>query len=405
LYFKRRQVMKRVLICFSVVVMAWPGNRVMAQTVEKSSGVVKMTMKKKEEETRASEFSAPTSIRMQKKTAVEEPAGTGEFSWITPVQSTVRTSESTYQVKATVNSFENISFVNVFVNGEFVKNIMPPANNIKQMVIDEPMELSVGPNQMDFTAVTVSGKKIESKLIIDYDISIATYYALVIAVQDYDDPEINDLKQPIKDATRFIDIISSQYNFDRENIDFMKNPTRADIIGKLLQMRNRVTPEDNLLIYYAGHGWWDEEMKTGYWFPKDASRDNPVDWLPNTDLTNYLSVLKTKHTLLISDACFSGGIFESRAAFNNVRSVEKLYKVPSRKAMTSGALNEVPDESVFIEYLIKRLAENNKKYLPGVELYSSMREAVENNSKNEPQYGTIQGVGDEGGDFIFIRRN
>jgi hypothetical protein len=282
---------------------------------------------------------------------------------------------------------------------------MPPASNIKQMVIDEPMELSVGPNQMDFTAVTVTGKKIESKLIIDYDISIATYYALVIAVQDYDDPDINDLKQPIRDATRFIDIISSQYNFDKENIDFMKNPTRADIIGKLLQMRNKVTTEDNLLIYYAGHGWWDEEMKTGYWFPRDADRDNPVDWLPNTDLTNYLSVLKTKHTLLISDACFSGGIFESRAAFNNVRSVEKLYKVPSRKAMTSGALNEVPDESVFIEYLIKRLAENNKKYLPGAELYSSMREAVENNSKNEPQYGTIQGVGDEGGDFIFIRRN
>jgi hypothetical protein len=397
--------MKKVLIYSLVLVLAWPGTRVVAQTVEKSSGVVKMTMKKKEEETRANEFSQPTSIRMQKKTAVEEPAGTGEFSWITPTQSTVRTSESTFQVKATVNSFENISFVNVFVNGDFVKNIMPPASNIKQMVIDEPMELSVGPNQMDFTAVTVTGKKIESKLIIDYDISIATYYALVIAVQDYDDPDINDLKQPIRDATRFIDIISSQYNFDKENIEFMKNPTRADIIGKLLQMRNKVTTEDNLLIYYAGHGWWDEEMKTGYWFPRDADRDNPVDWLPNTDLTNYLSVLKTKHTLLISDACFSGGIFESRAAFNNVRSVEKLYKVPSRKAMTSGALNEVPDESVFIEYLIKRLAENNKKYLPGAELYSSMREAVENNSKNEPQYGTIQGVGDEGGDFIFIRRN
>jgi hypothetical protein len=397
--------MKKVLIYSLVLVLAWPGTRVVAQTVEKSSGVVKMTMKKKEEETRANEFSQPTSIRMQKKTAVEEPAGTGEFSWITPTQSTVRTSESTFQVKATVNSFENISFVNVFVNGDFVKNIMPPASNIKQMVIDEPMELSVGPNQMDFTAVTVTGKKIESKLIIDYDISIATYYALVIAVQDYDDPDINDLKQPIRDATRFIDIISSQYNFDKENIDFMKNPTRADIIGKLLQMRNKVTTEDNLLIYYAGHGWWDEEMKTGYWFPRDADRDNPVDWLPNTDLTNYLSVLKTKHTLLISDACFSGGIFESRAAFNNVRSVEKLYKVPSRKAMTSGALNEVPDESVFIEYLIKRLAENNKKYLPGAELYSRMREAVENNSKNEPQYGTIQGVGDEGGDFIFIRRN
>jgi hypothetical protein len=145
-------------------------------------------------------------------------------------------------------------------------------------------------------------------------------------------------------------------------------------------------------------------METGYWLPRDAVPDNPVDWLPNTDLTNYLNVLKTKHTLLIADACFSGGIFKSRAAFNNEMAVEKLYKLSSRKAITSGALKEVPDRSYFIEYLIKRLDQNNKKYLPSEELYSSLKEAVMNNSPNVPQYGTIQNVGDEGGDFIFIRR-
>jgi hypothetical protein len=404
--------MKKLFIIVSVFLLAGFAAGLSGQTAEKSSGVLKINMKKetKEEEpaTRANEFSQSTSIRMSKKTPEAETssaAGAGDFTWITPNLPSVRTSESTYRIKATVNANENISFINIFENGQFLKNIMPPASNIKQMVIDEELELNIGVNQLDFGAVTVTGKKIESHLIVDYDISIATYYALVIAVQDYEDPDINDLKQPIRDATRFIDVISSDYNFKRENIDFLKNPTRADIIGKLLEMRGKVTPEDNLLIYYAGHGWWDDEMKTGYWFPRNAARDNPVDWLPNTDLTNYLSVLKTKHTLLISDACFSGGIFESRAAFNNVRAVEKLYKIPSRKAMTSGALNEVPDESVFIEYLIKRLVENRKKYLPGQELFATMRDAVMNNSKNEPQYGTIQDVGDEGGDFIFIRKD
>jgi hypothetical protein len=38
------------------------------------------------------------------------------------------------------------------------------------------------------------------------------------------------------------------------------------------------------------------------------------------------------------------------------------------------------------------------------ELFSKMRTAVINNSENVPQFGTIQNVGDEGGDFIFIRR-
>ena len=85
-------------------------------------------------------------------------------------------------------------------------------------------------------------------------------------------------------------------------------------------------------------------------------------------------------------------------------SVEKLYVLNSRKAITSGTLKEVPDKSVFIEYLIKRLDSNNRKYMPSEQLYSSLREAVMNNSPNIPQYGTIQKVGDEGGDFIFIKR-
>jgi hypothetical protein len=331
--------------------------------------------------------------------------GDAGFSWIKPLYSSVRTSESYYEIEATITASENIRFVNLFVNGQFAKNIIPQVSNIKQMVIEEDLELSLGANQVRVEAVTVSGKKHESSLEIVYDISSATYYALVIAVEKYDDPRINDLDQPVKDASRFIGILTDEYNFKKENITFMKNPTKADIIGTLHKMRGEVGGEDNLLIYYAGHGHWDEEMQTGYWLPSDADHSNPVDWLPNTDLTNYLNVLKTKHTLLIADACFSGGIFKSRSAFNNAYAVEKLYKLTSRKAITSGTLSEVPDKSVFIEYLIKRLDQNTKKYLPSEQLYSSLREAVMNNSDNIPQYGTIQSVGDEGGDFIFIRND
>jgi hypothetical protein len=413
--------MKKWLITCMVFALTGIGSLALAQTAEKSSGKLQMNMKKAQvaeeveeatkpsPKTRTNEYSQSTNIRMVKKKDTEaKPAGeTGEsgFAWISPAFTSVRTAENTYPIKATIHSDENIRFINLFVNGQFVKNIIPPVPTIKQMVIDEELELSLGANQVKVEAVTVSGKKHESSLEIVYDISNATYYALVIAVQEYDDPNINDLDHPIKDAKRFINIINSDYNFKKENIKFLENPSKADIIGTLHQMRTTVTQEDNLLIYYAGHGWWDEEMETGYWLPKNANRNNPVDWLPNTDLTNYLNVLKTKHTLLIADACFSGGIFKSRAAFNNVMAVEKLYKLNSRKALTSGTLSEVPDKSVFIEYLIKRLDQNTKKYLPSEQLYSSLREAVMNNSDNIPQYGTIQNVGDEGGDFIFIRND
>jgi hypothetical protein len=404
--------MKVFLSYIIAFLMLIPGSLIQAQTAEKSSGVVKLNMKKgtvranDSSELKTNEFTQSTSIRMSKPLPVSMsfPESVG-FSWISPAFTSVQTSESVYPISATVTSEENIRFINLFLNGEFVKNIIPAVPTIKQMVIEEDMELSLGANQVKVEAITVSGKKLESSLEIVYDISTAKYYALVIAVQEYDDPNISNLDNPVRDASRFIEVIESEYNFQKENIKFLENPTKADIIGTLHHMRDQVTNEDNLLIYYAGHGHYDEEMETGYWLPRDASRDNPVDWLPNTDLTNYLNVLKTKHTLLIADACFSGGIFKSRAAFNNALAVEKLYKLNSRKALTSGALSEVPDESKFVEYLIKRLDQNTKKYLPAEQLYTSLKDAVMSNSNTVPQYGTIQNVGDEGGDFIFIRKN
>lgn len=92
-------------------------------------------------------------------------------------------------------------------------------------------------------------------------------------------------------------------------------------------------------------------------------------------------------------------------------SVEELMRLPSRNAMTSGALTTVPDRSVFLEYLTKRLQENRSPYKTAAEIFSSLQTAVTDNSPpsesgrpNVPQYGAIQAAGHEGGDFIFIRR-
>ena len=81
---------------------------------------------------------------------------------------------------------------------------------------------------------------------------------------------------------------------------------------------------------------------------------------------------------------------------------ERIYEIPSRKAMTSGILTEVPDKSVFTKYLIQKLNENSEMYLSSEELYGNMKNAVISNSNVLPRYGEIQNVGNEGGDFIFL---
>jgi hypothetical protein len=233
------------------------------------------------------------------------------------------------------------------------------------------------------------------------------YYALIIGIQEYNDESIADLDQPVADAKSLRDILVNNYTFEQENVSLLANPTRSQIFSALETLSQRIKPEDNVLIFYAGHGLWDPVRKQGYWFPSDAGRRDRSSWVTNADLKEYITAIPSKHTLLITDACFAGSIFKSRAILTGAtRAIKELYEMQSRKAMTSGTLKEVPDKSVFIEYLVKRLTQNAAKYLSAERLYSSFRDAVINNSANGqvPQYGEIKEAGDEGGDFIFIKK-
>lgn len=277
------------------------------------------------------------------------------------------------------------------------------------------LPLAEGPNEISFL-VTDNEDEVTQKVFVVETAApvVATstittdgdFYALLIGVNDYQDPEIASLDKPIADARRLGEVLEQYYTFAPENITYLENPTRTQIVDALDRLRKTIGEEDNLLLFYAGHGYWDKETETGYWIPSNGRKSSTADWFRNTTLTDQLRTIKSKHTLLIADACFSGSIFKSRSVFisDEAVAIKKLYELPSRKAMTSGTLTEVPDRSEFLKYLTKRLETNSEKYLPSAELFSSFRRAVINNSDVIPQYGTMQKVGDEGGDFIFIRK-
>ena len=44
-------------------------------------------------------------------------------------------------------------------------------------------------------------------------------------------------------------------------------------------MRKKLGSNDNLLIYYAGHGEFDKNVEKAYWLPVDAQRDDPTNWI------------------------------------------------------------------------------------------------------------------------------
>jgi hypothetical protein len=315
-----------------------------------------------------------------------------------------------------VSHEENITVVGQVTDESGIKTLF--VNGVstelaKDNVFVSNIALKEGNNEIAVIAIDQYNNITENKLNISFAPEIVfrtlngkgSYYALLIGIDKYQDPAIPDLDNPINDATRLENILISRYTFQKDQIVFLKNPTSEELIIALDELAHKITTDDNLLIFYAGHGWFDEKSNIGYWLPSDAKQVNKAEWFRNSTLCDYLREIDSKHTLLVADACFGGSIFKTRAAFPDAtKAINMIYELKSRKAMTSGTLTEVPDRSAFVKYLLDRLNENNEKYLTSEQLFSSFRMAVINNSDVVPQYGEIYNVGDEGGDFVFIRK-
>jgi hypothetical protein len=238
-------------------------------------------------------------------------------------------------------------------------------------------------------------------------LNVGNFYGLFIGVNEYESEEIVDLEEPLEDAKSLRALLLEKYEFSEDHAITLANPTRSELIDTLENLASAVKANDSLLIFYAGHGYWDESFKQGYWLPADARQKSKSSWISNATIRDYIYGIKTKHTLLIADACFSGGLFKTRAAFKGESKLEStLFQMTSRKAITSGTLTEVPDDSVFMKYLLKNLESNQRRHLTSQDLFSTFKVAVMNNSvlNQVPQYGVVQGSGDEGGDFIFVKK-
>ena len=227
------------------------------------------------------------------------------------------------------------------------------------------------------------------------------YHAIIISENQYVDEKIGDLLEPKNDADKLTSILISKYFFNKEDVTRLKDPTRSEIYKAIEQKTKALSIDDNLLIFYAGHGYWDDNLKMGYWLPSDAQKDSKSNWMSNTDISLYLTAIQSNHILLISDACFSGGIFKTRSIGDMDQGTKRLYEVKSRKAITSGNLKAVPDKSVLMKFFLKELETNSFQFFSSDQFFSKIRQNILNNSNTEPQYGVIQGTGDEGGEFIF----
>jgi hypothetical protein len=243
-------------------------------------------------------------------------------------------------------------------------------------------------------------------------VQVGNYYAFIVGIDDYTG-EWQPLQNAVNDAQGVENVIREKYNFHHIKTLYNKEATRQNILKEFEWLMNSVTENDNVLIFYSGHGDFNEEMKKGFWVPIDASTKSVYNYISNEDIKAFLAGIKSKHTLLVTDACFSGDIFRGKTMTipydNTTKYYQKVYTLSSRKALTSGGVEPVMDagkegHSVFTYYLLRALENNEEKYFDAGQLFNDLKVPVANNSYQTPAYSPVRNTGDEGGQFIFMKK-
>jgi uncharacterized protein len=245
------------------------------------------------------------------------------------------------------------------------------------------------------------------------------YYALVIGLQRYH--HWDSLQSPHQDVRRLADILHQQYGFDTT---ILLDASTREILSSINDLRERVTDQDNVLIYFAGHGQLlrpdQEELRRGYWLPVNAELDRTTYWVPNSAINDHLALIDARSVLIIADSCYGGSMSTDPASILlggsgplSDQLVELGLSRPARYVLSSGGLHPVLDRgggehSVFARALIEVL-ESNQSLMREQELYDLVAKRTRSMSaevdfEQRPELRPIRPAGHGAGSFFFVPR-
>jgi predicted nucleic acid-binding Zn-ribbon protein len=247
-------------------------------------------------------------------------------------------------------------------------------------------------------------------------LKLGTFHALVIGNNSYQSPSYQSLQSAVNDATAVAQILRDQYGY---KTNLLLNANRFQLLSALNEARESLGPDDNLLVYYAGHGEISEDGRVGYWIPTDGQAGMVNTWVSNTAISEILETMQARHVLVVADSCYSGAMTRAAMPVANAAIAEGKWDEwvrtmaagRSRIAMTSGGVQPVPDtgtgkHSFFARAFLNALDDNNR-LIEAQQLFRQITSSlalatIDAPLMQVPEYSPIQFAGHETGDFFFV---
>lgn len=227
-------------------------------------------------------------------------------------------------------------------------------------------------------------------------------YLFIIGIDQY--KHWPPLRCAVKDVQDFTGILTNRYQFEKKDVTLLKDEeaTEKNILAGFKQLAKEITEEDNLVIYFSGHGHFDEITQAGYWIPVDAGmgEEHEHQFIDNAVIRGRLAAIRSLHTFLIVDACFSGTLI------SQIRAAPRSERYKSRIVFTSGrreVVNDGPEggNSPFAMGILNYLRGNTEKYIRSYDLIQDVKDYVEREAQQTPVDARLINADDQGGDFVF----
>lgn len=168
-------------------------------------------------------------------------------------------------------------------------------------------------------------------------------WVLAIGVDDYQDPKLQTLRNAANDASAIAKVLQSDFAFQllpAGGLLVNGAATKTQVQQCLKQELQAVQDNDQVIIYFAGHGTNIENK--GYLLPQNAVYSKSDSYISVSELIRSVLGCPAAQALIILDACYSGAalIREERDLDDHIPQGEQARKV--RQILASGS----PDEPV-----------------------------------------------------------
>lgn len=251
-------------------------------------------------------------------------------------------------------------------------------------------------------------------------------YALFFATDNYKD--WGKLCNAKADAEAIQKMLEDHYGYQKDHVKYYPDCTQKDMIGALNNcLKQKFGPDDQLLIYIAGHG--ERVGSKGYLVAQDSLKpiskdhaDDPEILLHYIDLATVrddvekIQALGCGHVFLMMDTCFAGMIdFDPATEEPGHRGSAAINWTPEKKAeivrrkmqhpccmfLTSVGDNQTASDGTVHSPFAQDLLDLLKTPPPGgIVTFPHILGALLY-SKQEPRYGPLRDR-ESNGDFLFV---